>query len=131
MLGCQTDGLRQAELPLSALSLWEAKPSLLRLSGNRANGEVDGAELTPESLRGYGVETGCREDCSAGEKAAGARGRIQPLQTEAAVGAAAREMGWHRKACCRRVTHAAPAAPFSPHLRDKVLCSRLKAEMCC
>lgn len=91
--GCETDGLRQAEPPLGARGRWEAKPSLLRLSGNRANGEADGAALMPESLRGYGVEMGCQEDCSAGEKAAGARGRIQPLQTEAGVGAGVREMG--------------------------------------
>lgn len=77
-LGCETDGLRQADPPLGALGLWEAKSSLLRSSGNRANGEADGAELMPKSLRGHSAETGCWEDCSAGEKVAGVRGRIQP-----------------------------------------------------
>ena len=71
----------------------------------------------PESPRGPGTGMGCRGDCSAGEEAAGARGRIQPLQTEAGVGAALRQTGWHRKASCRRVTHAAPAAPVQPILK--------------
>lgn len=92
-LGCETDGLRQPEPSLGACALWEAKPSLLRLSGNRANGEADGTDLMPESLRGHGAEKGCQEDCSAGEKAAGMRGRIQPLQTEAGVGAGVQEIG--------------------------------------